>query len=428
MNKDTIYDIAGIGVGPFNLGLAALCAPIENVTSIFIEQKKEFNWHPGMMIPGTTLQVSYLADLVTLADPSNKFSYLNFLRTQNRLIQFGIHESSYLTRSEYTRYCKWVAAQLPNLIFSTLVKTIFFDRKRDCFQIACTDDITGLTKFIKARHIIMGIGSQLHLPGDLTINGENIIHSSDYMHYRKMINAAGSVALIGSGQSAAEIFYDQIHKRAGSSKRIDWYTQSDRFYAMERSKLAYEMSTPDYIDFFYQLPATKKKTLLGNQGTLYKGINEELINAIYDKLYHQYIESQPIAAHLFTNTRLEQIKKIKDNTLSLEFCHLALDKKFSRPSDFAVFATGYDYRTPRFLSALDHLIEYNCDKQFEVKRNYSVDNNNRIFVQNAELHTHGFNAADLGLGAYRNAVIINTITKENIYPVDQHIAFQNFGL
>ncbi|MCH5719930.1 lysine N(6)-hydroxylase/L-ornithine N(5)-oxygenase family protein [Niabella hibiscisoli] len=46
-----IYDIAGIGIGPFNLGLAALTAPVNNLNTIFIEQKSEFNWHEGMLIP-----------------------------------------------------------------------------------------------------------------------------------------------------------------------------------------------------------------------------------------------------------------------------------------------------------------------------------------------------------------------------------------
>ncbi len=49
----TIYDIAGIGIGPFNLGLAALSEPIKTLKTIFIEQKPAFSWHEGMLIPGS---------------------------------------------------------------------------------------------------------------------------------------------------------------------------------------------------------------------------------------------------------------------------------------------------------------------------------------------------------------------------------------
>lgn len=63
-----------------------------------------------------------------------------------------------------------------------------------------------------------------------------------------------------------------------------------------------------------------------------------------------------------------------------------------------------------------------------VQRNYSIDKNgSSVFVQNAELHTHGFNAADLGLGVYRNAVMINSILGYEYYQIEDGISFQNFS-
>ena len=38
-----------------------------------------------------------------------------------------------------------------------------------------------------------------------------------------------------------------------------------------------------------------------------------------------------------------------------------------------------------------------------------------LFVQNAELHTHGVGAPDLGLGAHRNAVIANALCGREVY-------------
>ena len=45
-----IYDFAGIGVGPFNLGLAALSEPVDGLDGVFLEQRGSFDWHPGMML------------------------------------------------------------------------------------------------------------------------------------------------------------------------------------------------------------------------------------------------------------------------------------------------------------------------------------------------------------------------------------------
>ena len=70
MNAQRIYDIIGIGIGPFNLGLAALSAEIPELECLFIEKNDQFNWHPGMMLPSAKMQVPFYADLVTLANPA----------------------------------------------------------------------------------------------------------------------------------------------------------------------------------------------------------------------------------------------------------------------------------------------------------------------------------------------------------------------
>ncbi|MGL5071521.1 MAG: SidA/IucD/PvdA family monooxygenase, partial [Aeromonas salmonicida] len=81
----TSVDLTGIGIGPFNLGLAALLSRHSEVTGVFLERKPAFRWHEGLLLPGTTLQVPFLADLVTLADPTHPLSYLNYLHQQDRL-------------------------------------------------------------------------------------------------------------------------------------------------------------------------------------------------------------------------------------------------------------------------------------------------------------------------------------------------------
>jgi lysine N6-hydroxylase len=85
---NSTYDIIGIGIGPFNLGLAALCEPVEQIKALFLDQKSQFHWHPGLLLENTSLQVPFLADLVTMADPCSKFSFLNYLKAQSRLYNF----------------------------------------------------------------------------------------------------------------------------------------------------------------------------------------------------------------------------------------------------------------------------------------------------------------------------------------------------
>ena len=51
-----------------------------------------------------------------------------------------------------------------------------------------------------------------------------------------------------------------------------------------------------------------------------------------------------------------------------------------------------------------------------------------LFVQNGELHTHGVGAPDLGLGAHRNAVIVNALVGREVYAVRERNVFQSFGV
>ena len=105
----TIHDLIGVGVGPFNLGLACLAEPIDDLDAVFLEARDTFSWHPGMLLDDATLQVPFMADLVTLADPTSPYSYLNFLKDIGRLYPFYIRESFYPLRREYDDYCCWAA-------------------------------------------------------------------------------------------------------------------------------------------------------------------------------------------------------------------------------------------------------------------------------------------------------------------------------
>ncbi|MNE77703.1 L-lysine N6-monooxygenase [compost metagenome] len=91
-------------------------------------------------------------------------------------------------------------------------------------------------------------------------------------------------------------------------------------------------------------------------------------------------------------------------------------------------ATGYKYQEPAFLRNIQARIARTSKGTFQVARNYAIDKHQQeIFVQNAELQTHGIASPDLGMGAYRNSYILREILGRSVYPVEQAIAFQSFG-
>src|SRR3954454_9964453 len=111
-----IYDVVGVGFGPSNLALAIALAehnagPGEPVTAHFLERQPRFGWHRGMLIDTATMQVSFLKDLVTMRNPTSGFSFLNYLQSVGRLVDFINHENLFPPRVEFHANCEWAAAK-----------------------------------------------------------------------------------------------------------------------------------------------------------------------------------------------------------------------------------------------------------------------------------------------------------------------------
>ena len=71
-----------------------LAEPIDGLDCLFLDRAEGFNWHPGMMLDSATLQTPFMADLVTLADPTSRFSFLNYAKQIGRLYAFYIRKTS----------------------------------------------------------------------------------------------------------------------------------------------------------------------------------------------------------------------------------------------------------------------------------------------------------------------------------------------
>lgn len=156
----TTHDFIAIGVGPFNLGLACLTEPIGDLDGVFLDCKPIFDWHPGMLLENSTLQTPFMADLVTLADPTSPFSFLNYLKESGRLYSFYIRESFYPFRVEYNEYCRWAAAKLRNIRFGRRVETVEYDADRDVYLVRAVRASTGESETYPGRRLVLGIGTK----------------------------------------------------------------------------------------------------------------------------------------------------------------------------------------------------------------------------------------------------------------------------
>ncbi|MFI8346627.1 lysine N(6)-hydroxylase/L-ornithine N(5)-oxygenase family protein [Streptomyces sp. NPDC085596] len=415
-----VLDFVGIGLGPFNLGLACLTEPVEELNGVFLDSKPDFEWHAGMFLDGAHLQTPFMSDLVTLADPTSPYSFLNYLKEKGRLYSFYIRENFYPLRVEYDDYCRWAANKLTSVRFSTTVTEVTFE---DGLYAVHTD--AGDT--YRAKHLVLGTGTPPYIPEACEGLGGDFIHNSRYLANKAELQKKRSITLVGSGQSAAEIYYDLLSEIDVHGYQLNWVTRSPRFFPLEYTKLTLEMTSPEYIDYFHALPEDTRYRITAQQKGLFKGIDGELINEIFDLLYQKNLGG-PIQTRLLTNSSLNSAS-YDHGTYTLSLRQEEQDKDYELDSEGLVLATGYQYREPEFLKPVRDRLRYDTHGNFDLARNYAIDVTGRgVFLQNAGVHTHSITSPDLGMGAYRNAYIIRELLGSEYYPVEKTIAFQEFAI
>ncbi len=100
------------GIGPSTSPRRAR-PPSPNSTPPSTTSAPAFHWHPGLLIDGATLQVPFLADLVTLADPGQPLDVPQYLKTRERLFPSTSPSASTSGAPSTTPYCRWVSENLP---------------------------------------------------------------------------------------------------------------------------------------------------------------------------------------------------------------------------------------------------------------------------------------------------------------------------
>lgn len=427
-------DVLAIGAGPFNLGFAALAQPLVDSGELSVavfDKRPNFCWHPGMMLPSATIQVPFMADLVTMADPTSRFSFLNYCKRQGRIHHFFIKEDFYPLRSEYSDYCAWVADQLDTVHWNHCVDTV--EQLQDGTFNVHYSHPDG-TAEIHARHLVLGVGTEPFVPEDLAaaLDSPNVLHSADYLHRKQEVLAAESVTIIGSGQSAAEIYLDLIEDRTEQDKRLDWFTRSPRFFPMEYTKLTLEMTSPDYARYFHALPEDVRDRTNREQRNLYKGISGDTINEVYDTLYRlsrtRTVPTTLRAGCAVTWAPSAQPTDGSKGAHSVQVEHAESGATGVHASDMYILATGYRAPTiPSFLQPLRDGLNLDAAGRYAVASGFSINDATTIHVQNAVEHTHSLISPDLGMGPWRNSTILASITGREVYPIEREIAFQTFG-
>ncbi|MFE9254553.1 lysine N(6)-hydroxylase/L-ornithine N(5)-oxygenase family protein [Streptomyces sp. NPDC006879] len=445
---DAPLDLAGIGIGPFNLSLAALADGLPATTAgrpalstAFYDQRRDFRWHPGLLLDGATVQVPFLADLVTLADPASPWSFLRYLQHRERLFPFYFAERLHIHRAEYDAYCRWVSERLPGLHFGHQVDAVRWNPERSLFEVDFTQlDTEGEAEALGrtyARNLVLGVGTAPHVPEPLRLLTDAptvpVIHSAHYLDHRERILAAEHVTVIGGGQSGAEVLLDLLRARPAGRERLTWLARTEAFAPMEYSKLGLEHFTPDYTRYFHALPEAERDHLLPRQWQLHKGIDPTTIAAIHEELYRRSLHGGWPDVCLTPGVSVRTAGRVATTKVELHLEHRQQGVRSRLTTDAVVLATGYRERPlGALLAALDPYMRKDgegrprIDEQHRMILDPAVTG--ALYVQNGERHTHGVGAPDLGLAAWRSATILNSLTGTDAYAQPTRTAFTTYGL
>ncbi|KAI4142728.1 MAG: hypothetical protein LQ341_003131, partial [Variospora aurantia] len=291
-----IYDLVCVGFGPASLAIAvAIHDQAISARVLYLERQREFRWHGGMLLPDTKMQISFLKDLATLRNPRSHFTFLNYLHSKDRLVAFTNLATFLPLREEYNDYLTWCASHFdvqygqetleitPGHATSGPVQS---------WEILSRDVVTDQRTTVRARNIVIAVGGKPRMPATLSEASLHplIIHSSAYSTtIPKMLAqkwSACHAAIVGGGQSAAEIFNDLQSRFAKVS--VTLYTGDSALRPSDDSPFVNEIFDPHRVDEFYDLPEhAQKDTLHRNRATNYGVVRPELLDRLYELMYHQ---------------------------------------------------------------------------------------------------------------------------------------------
>ena len=412
-------DLLCVGIGPFGLGLACLAHPLEGLRTAFLDQREGFDWHPGLMFDDATLQVPFLADLVTMADPTSSFSFLNWLKRTGRLYTYYVRESFYPLRRDYNAYCRWAAARLPELHWGQRVVEVRRPSGQGPWEVL-SQDAAGRRRSWSARHLVVGAGTVARLPEAL--EGTGALHAGEYLLHREELMGRDHVTVVGSGQSAAEIAVDLLE---ADGPAVDWITRSPRFYPMEYTELTLELTSPEYLDHFRSLPPDRRDALNAAQPQLHRGISAATIARIYEALsIRRDLDRAPV--RLLAATELIGAQPHAGRTL-LRWRGVENGHERETVTDAVVAGSGYVPADLPWLDPVREQLTWDEQGRLTPDREHRASADGTVHVLNHTEHTHALTAPDLGMGPLRAAIILDHVTGERPYPIERAPMFQSFG-
>lgn len=400
------FSCVGIGVGPANLSLASLLHSHREVSNLFVEKRDAFGWHDDQQIPGASLQVSPLKDLVTLADPTNAFSFLSYLHAQGRIYHFINAQFDAVPRQEFRNYLEWASRENENIVFGEEALAVDFEG---------TFVIRTSRRTVTADNVSIGVGTRPWVPPHARSGAAaSQFHVSEFVTRARGL-AGKRIAVVGGGQSGAEAVLDLISRAdAERPRRVTWISRRGNFFPIDDSPFTNDYYMPCYADHFYGLEREIREPLNILNILTSDGISEATLRQIYQRIYTlRFIHGAEGVVQLYPNRDVAAVTDRGDAGWDLTLVnHDQRDTVGHVEVDVVVWATGFRPARMDFLAPIAERLEREGD-EFRIDEDFAVrwdgPHDRRIFVLNAARQQRGLADMNLSLIAWRSQRIVDRL-------------------
>lgn len=454
--QDDLHDLVCVGFGPASLAIAvalhdALDARLSQSTGnddfvlprvAFLEKQSSFAWHPGMLLPGAKMQISFLKDMATLRNPKSEFTFLNYLHQNQRLVEFTNLSTFLPQRIEFEDYLRWCADWFHDVAeYSQEVVNVAPVLSRsgsgtvDHFAVTSRNVKTGETTVRRARHVVVAVGGAPEIRAPFPSSHPRVIHSAQYAWRIPEIltdrERPYHVAVVGSGQSAAEVF-DAIHTQYPNSQ-TRLIIKGAALRPSDDSPFVNEVFNPDRVTATFGMPLSQRAEAIAlDRNTNYGVVRLELLEHLYEKLYMQRLSydsedqwpQRILPYRTITNVNTDTAKGQRPVTLRMRNnsgTHGTVEESLN--VDLVVVATGYTRNFHEELLASTRQLMPGGGhegEKWEVARNYrvkfasgAVSPDAGVWLQGCNQETHGLADTLLSILAVRGGELVESIFGED---------------
>ncbi|KAF2115716.1 L-ornithine 5-monooxygenase (L-ornithine N(5)-oxygenase) [Lophiotrema nucula] len=311
---EELHDLLCVGFGPASLAIAvALHDAIDGTDAsldvpglndrlpkvAFLERQHQFAWHAGMLLPGARMQITFMKDMATMRNPKSDFTFMNYLFKHDRLAEFMNLNTFLPSRVEYEDYMRWCASWFDEVVHYgeevvkvTPEKSASSNGAITTFNVLSREVDTGKLRSRRTKHVVIATGGRPNIPKPFPSNHPRVVHSSQFQHVScKVLDKPQhpyNIAVVGNGQSAAEIF-DFLHSNYPNA-RTRLLIKQGALRPSDDSPFVNEIFNPGRVDSTYsRAPALRSTSIKEDKGTNYGVVRINLLEHIYETLYTQRV-------------------------------------------------------------------------------------------------------------------------------------------